>query len=53
MCEHIDTIDLDGVTLPLLNLEGLLLTKRGQRPKDQMDAALLSQALQELRNRKK
>ena len=36
-----------------LNLEGLLLTKQGQRPKDQMDAALLSQALAELRNRKK
>jgi len=50
---HIETIDLDGVSLPLLNLEGLLLTKQGQRPKDQMDAALLSKALQELKQRKK
>jgi hypothetical protein len=50
---HIETIDLDGVSLPLLNLEGLLLTKQGQRPKDQMDAALLSQALAELKDRQK
>jgi hypothetical protein len=39
--------------LPLLNLEGLLLTKQGARPKDQMDAALLSRALSEIRNSKK
>lgn len=50
---HIETIDLEGVPLPLLNLEGLLKTKQGQRPKDQMDAALLNQALAELRNRRK
>jgi hypothetical protein len=30
-----ETIDLDGTPLPLLNLEGLLLTKQGARPKDQ------------------
>ncbi len=53
MRSHIEIIDLDGVSLPLLNLEGLLLTKQGQRPKDQMDAALLSKALQALKNRKK
>ena len=49
---HIETIDLDGVPLPLLSLEGLLLTKQGARPKDQMDAALLSRALAELKNSK-
>jgi hypothetical protein len=53
MRHHIETIDLDGIQLPLLNLEGLLLTKQGARPKDQMDAALLSQALTEIKNRKK
>lgn len=53
MRNHIETIDLDGVPLPLLNLEGLLLTKQGQRPKDQMDAALLSKALAELKSRGK
>jgi Nucleotidyl transferase AbiEii toxin, Type IV TA system len=50
---HIETIDLDGIPLQLLNLEGLLLTKQGLRPKDQMDAALLGQALAELRNSRK
>jgi hypothetical protein len=36
---------MSGIPLRLLNLEGLLLSKQGQRPKDQMDAALLRQAL--------
>jgi hypothetical protein len=49
---HIETVDLDGVPVPLLNLEGLLLTKQGARPKDQMDAALLKQAIAELKKRK-
>ena len=53
MRRHIETTSLDGIALPLLSLEGLLLTKQGQRPKDQMDAALLSKALQELEIRKK
>jgi hypothetical protein len=53
MRSHVETIDLDGIALPLLNMEGLLLTKQGARPKDQMDATLLSQALKELRSRKK
>jgi predicted nucleotidyltransferase len=53
MLSHIETIDLDGIPLPLLNLEGLLLTKQSARPKDQMDAALLSRALAELKNSNK
>lgn len=42
---YIETIDLEGIPLRVLNLEGLLLTKQGQRPKDQLDASLLKQAL--------
>jgi predicted nucleotidyltransferase len=53
MRTHIETVDLDGVPVRLLNLEGLLLTKQGARPKDQMDAAILKQAIAELKNRKK
>jgi predicted nucleotidyltransferase len=49
MQQHIESIDLDGVPLRLLNLEGLLKTKQGVRPKDQMDAALLRQAIAELK----
>ena len=49
---YIETIDLDGVPLRVLNLEGLLLTKQGERPKDQMDASILRQALAILRSEK-
>lgn len=45
MRPYIETLALDGVPLRVLNLEGLLLTKQGQRPKDQMDASILRQAL--------
>jgi len=49
---YVETIDLDGTPLRLLNLEGLLLSKQGQRPKDQMDALMLQQALAILKSRK-
>lgn len=52
MQRYIETIDLDGVPLRVLNLEGLLLTKQGKRPKDQMDASILEQALAILKSGK-
>lgn len=52
MRQYIETIDLDGVPLRVLNLEGLLLTKQGTRPKDQMDASILRQALAILRSKR-
>lgn len=52
MQQYIETIDLEGVPLRLLNLEGLLLTKQGERPKDQMDASILKQALSILKSKK-
>jgi len=52
MQPHIGTVELDGVPVRLLNLEGLLLTKQGARPKDQADAVLLRQALDEVRKRR-
>jgi hypothetical protein len=39
------------VTLRLLDLPGLLKTKRGARPKDQMDAAVIEAALKATRER--
>ncbi len=42
---HIDTIDLDGQALKILDLRGLLKTKQGARPKDQQDAAVLAAAI--------
>lgn len=52
MKQYIQIIDLDGVPLRVLNLEGLLLTKQGQRPKDRMDASILTQALAILKPQK-
>ncbi|MGH8264302.1 MAG: nucleotidyl transferase AbiEii/AbiGii toxin family protein [Steroidobacteraceae bacterium] len=42
---HIVTLDIDGQAVKVLDLPGLLKTKQGLRPKDQMDAAVISAAL--------
>ena len=39
------TIDIDGVPLRTVNLEGLLKTKQTSREKDKMDRAILERAL--------
>jgi predicted nucleotidyltransferase len=52
MRNYVETIDFEGMSLKLLNLEGLLLTKQGMRPKDQLDAAMLKQALAEIAKRR-
>jgi hypothetical protein len=48
MKAHVTTMDIDGVMVRLLDLPGLLKTKQGTRPKDQMDAAVISAALKRL-----
>ncbi|MBL8199784.1 MAG: nucleotidyl transferase AbiEii/AbiGii toxin family protein [Chromatiales bacterium] len=45
MVPHIITKEIDGVPLRLLDLEGLLKTKQGVRPKDQLDASIIRDAL--------
>ena len=45
MRAHIMTLDLDGIPLKVLDLNGLLKTKQGARPKDRMDAELLERAV--------
>lgn len=47
---HIEHIDLDGQPLRVLDLEGLLRTEEGVRPKDQADAAVIAAALERLRD---
>ena len=42
---HAVPLVIDGESIPVLSLRGLLLTKQGVRPKDQADAALLRRAL--------
>jgi Nucleotidyl transferase AbiEii toxin, Type IV TA system len=48
---HMTTLVIDGQSIRLLDLAGLLKTKQGVRPKDQMDAAVINAALQELAKR--
>ena len=48
---YIEERVVDGVRLPVLGLEGLLLTKEGMRDKDRADAVVLRRALVVLRGR--
>lgn len=43
--KHVETIQSGGITIPVLSIEGLLLTKQGFRPKDQMDRSVLERAM--------
>lgn len=48
MKPHITTTMIDDVVIRLLDLPGLLKTKQGVRPKDQMDAAVIAAALKDV-----
>lgn len=48
MRSHIVRKRIDDIEIRLLDLPGLLKTKGGVRPKDQMDAAVISAAIQAL-----
>jgi hypothetical protein len=48
MRQHVMSISIDGVSIRVLDLPGLLKTKQGLRPKDQMDAAVIAEALRRL-----
>ena len=45
LSKFIMPINIEGVAINVLNLEGLLLTKEGMREKDKADAAVLRRAL--------
>ncbi len=47
--QYSETIDLDGIPVQTINLEGLLLTKKTTRDKDVADHAILERALEVLR----
>jgi hypothetical protein len=50
---YAEVIDLDGIPVRTLNLEGLLRTKQGAREKDSADRWVLERALEEYRKREK
>lgn len=45
-----ELIDLDGIPVPTVNLEGLLRTKQSVRDKDALDRAVLQRALSEIKD---
>jgi hypothetical protein len=45
LSSYITNIEIDGVLIRVLSLEGLLLTKEGMRDKDKADAAVLRRAI--------
>ncbi len=47
---HVETVQTDGIDIPVLSIEGLLLTKQGLRPKDQLDRNVLERALKKERD---
>jgi hypothetical protein len=50
LAPFVEEVDLDGVPLKLLGLEGLLLTKEGMRDRDRADRRVLELALERLRS---
>jgi len=45
--DFIEIIDLDGIPVTTLDLEGLIKTKQSSREKDKMDYTILKRALAE------
>ena len=48
LCRYAETIDLDGIPVRTISLEGLLRTKRTMRDKDQIDRIVIERALKVL-----
>ena len=48
---HAVAIEVSGIALRVLDLEGLLLTKQGVRPKDIADREILTRALQRIQSK--
>lgn len=48
---HMEVIDLDGIPVRTLNLEGLLKTKQSDREKDVVDRMVLERVLNSLREK--
>ncbi len=48
LARHIETLEIDGTEIPVLSLQGLLMTKEGLREKDRADAELLRRVLSSL-----
>ena len=45
-----EIVEVDGTPVRVVNIEGLIKTKRTIRPKDKADLAILEKALDQLKN---
>lgn len=48
---HVTEVEIDDVRIKVLDFEGLLKTKQGVRPKDQVDAATIRRAIELLKRK--
>lgn len=48
---HVTQVDIDDVPVKVLDFEGLLKTKQGLRPKDQLDAEAIRRAIELLKHK--
>jgi hypothetical protein len=53
LCQYAVTIDLDGIPVRTVSLDGLLLTKRTMRDKDVADRIIIEGALEASRSQSK
>jgi predicted nucleotidyltransferase len=49
LSQYVEDVDIDGVRIRVLSLEGLLLTKEGMRDRDRADRRVLESALERLK----
>jgi predicted nucleotidyltransferase len=50
LSRYVEEVNIDGVPIRILGLEGLLLTKEGMRDRDRADHRVLSRALERLKS---
>ncbi len=48
--QYAESVDLDGIEVKTINLQGLLITKQTMRDKDVMDRIVIERALENLRS---
>jgi hypothetical protein len=48
--QHIENREVDGVSIRVLGIEGLILTKQGMRERDRADLRVLEQALEKTKS---
>jgi hypothetical protein len=48
--KYMEIVEVDGIPVRVVNIEGLIKTKRTVRAKDKIDLAILEKALEQLKS---